>query len=266
MQVWQKAAVLLLILEYTILFSPLINFYSTNSQGSFLPLLFFPPTSPVWMMPLDQTKLPLLKPAPSKKPPNKIVCLANTWNNLLMCALQHANSSFKTHHFYFLFSQSHMHISIWLLISMSSYLINSAVRPYQMHYWSPCRWHTEHFLKHHLSHQWQQDRLMQFTSAKPMSTFIPFSIYFHVFNYTVLQNAFESLADDRGQTNSSVTARLISSPCLPALYHWHFVTSHFYGSNPIFDNTPKQLLATGLQFKVNFHISAVEMIIVILTS
>lgn len=60
---------------------------------------------------------------------------------------------------------------------------------------------------------------MQFTSAKPMSTFIPFAIYFHVFNYIVLQNAFESLADDRGQTNSSVTARLISSPCLPALYH-----------------------------------------------
>lgn len=167
-----------------------------------------------------------------------------------MCALQHANSSFKTHHFYFLFSHSHMHIPIWLLISMSSYLINSAVRPYQMHYWSPRRRHTEHFLEHHLSHQWQQDRLMQFTSAKPMSTFIPFSIYFHVFNYTVLQNRFESLADDRGQTNSSVTARLISSPCLPALYHWHFVTSQFYGSNPRFDNTPKQSLATGLQFKV----------------
>lgn len=35
----QRAAVLLLVLKYTVLFSPLMNFYSTNSQGSF----FFPP-------------------------------------------------------------------------------------------------------------------------------------------------------------------------------------------------------------------------------
>lgn len=140
-----------------------------------------------------------------------------------MCALQHANSSFKTHHFYFLFSQTHMHISIRLLISMSSYLINSAVQPYQMHYWSPRRRQTEHFLEHPSSYQWHQDRLIRFNSGKPMSTFIPFSIYFHVFNYTVVPNTFESLAGDRGRTNSSVTARLISSPCLPSLYHWHFI-------------------------------------------
>lgn len=219
--------------------------YSTNEFLLFEPSgilhFFFPqPLLFGWcLLTLDQSKLPLLKPASLKKPPNKIICLASTWNNLIMCALQHANSSFKTHHFYFLFSQTHMHISIQLLISMSSYLINSAMQPYQLHYWSPCRWHTEHFLEHHLSYQWHQDRLIRFNSVKSMSTFTPFSIYFHVFNYTVFQNRFESLADERGQTNSSVTARLISSPCLPALYHWHFVISQLYGSNPRFDNTPQ---------------------------
>lgn len=114
-------------------------------------------------------------------------------------------------------------ISIQQLISMSSCLINSAVQLYQMHYWSPCRWHTKYFLEPRLSYPWHQDRPIQFTSGKPMSTFIPFSIYFHVFNYTVLQNTFESLVVDGGQTNSSVTARLISLPCLPALCCWHFI-------------------------------------------
>lgn len=72
---------------------------------------------------------------------------------LLMYAFQRANFSFKTHHFYFLLSQTHMHISIILLISMSSCLINSAVQPYQMHYRSPRRLHIQHFLEHHLSYQ-----------------------------------------------------------------------------------------------------------------
>lgn len=151
-----------------------MNFYSSNPQGCFLsPPLNFSCLGDT-CLPLDQSKIPLLKPASLKKPPNKIICLANTWTNLLTCALQHANSSFNTHNFYFLFSQTHMHISIRILISMFSYLINSAVQPYQMHFWSPSRWHTEHFLEHHLSYQRHQDRLRQFASGKSMSTFIPF--------------------------------------------------------------------------------------------
>lgn len=76
---------------------------------------------------------------------------------------------------------------------------------------------TEDFLEHHLSYQWHRDRLMWFTSGKPMSIFIPFSIYFHVFNDTVLQKKYPKVLQIRGQTNSSVAARLTSLPCLPPL-------------------------------------------------
>lgn len=158
-----------------------------------------------------------------------------------MCALQHANSSFKTHHFYFLFSQTHMHISTLLLISMSSCLINSVEQPYQMHYWSPRGWHIQHFLEHRLSYQWHQDRLLRFISGKHMSTFILFSVYFNVFNVTVPLNMSKSLADDRGQTKSTVTTRLIlhAPACLLCITDISFVICQLYSSTPRFDNTTR---------------------------
>lgn len=52
-----------------------------------------------------------------------------------------------------------------------------------------------------------------------MSTFIPFSIYFHVFKSTVLQKAFKSLEDDGGQTKRRVNTRFILHTAL----HGHFI-------------------------------------------